>query len=170
VKRSIYRASVLIFAVLFFGLGSAVMAQGLGKGMGMRWSKHAKNLENLRMLKLMELLDLNDEQSAKFIAEFVSFRKETREINEEIEQEVEALSELLKAENPADDEIAAGLARIDDLRLKRENAMKEFHKKAADILTTVQLGKMVVFQERFERELIETMRNLRERHSMPPGP
>jgi Spy/CpxP family protein refolding chaperone len=139
-------------------------------GRGKHWNKHARNLENLRMLKLMELLELDDEQSAKFIAEFVSFRRETREINEAIEKEVDTLSELLKAEKPADEQIEAGLVRIDELRLERENAMKKFHEKAANILTTVQLGKMVVFQERFERELIETVRGFREGRSMPPGP
>lgn len=137
------------------------------------WSGHgnpdqrARNLENLRLLKMMEFLDLSEEQSSQFISRFVAFRKEDRETAESIQKEVDKLAEFLKSENPSEYEIRKMVALIDDLREKRHQSINRFHKDIAGILTAVQLGKATVFEERFERELISSVRGFRMKH-MPP--
>lgn len=169
-KKSLYPASIVLVLLLFAGLVSPAGAQRHGMGPGPERNKHTKNLENLRMLKLLELLELDDDQSAKFINMFVSFRKKIRQINMELQSEVEGLVELLKTDEPSDEEITAKLTEIDGLKMKREAEKKKFHDDVREILTAVQLGRMVVFEERFERELIESMRGFRERRRPQIGP
>jgi len=139
-------------------------------GCGMERMRQDKNLENLRMLKLLELLELDDKQSPEFIGVFAAFRKEGKEINQEIQSRIDSLAELLKSGNPSEDEIRARMAKIDDLKSERELKLKEFHNNVSKILTAVQMGRMVVFEERFEGELIGCVRGFREKPAPPLGP
>jgi len=84
-----------------------------------------------------------------------------------IQKEVDKLAEILKSENPSENEIRKLVALIDDLREKRHQSINRFHKDIAGILTAVQLGRATVFEERFERELISSVRGFRMKH-MPP--
>lgn len=162
------RTDLVIGGVLMVMLASSsVFAQG--RGMGMRdggWGKHADNLENLRMLKLLEVLDLNEQQNTEFIALFASFRKENREIREKIDVEVEALIELLKEDKPSEDAVKEKVEKIESLKKEIFRSIENFGEKSKQILTVVQQGKMIVFQERFERELIKSVRGFRK--DMPP--
>jgi len=145
--------------------------QHMGRGWGRDKDQHAKNLENLRMLKMLEVLNLSDEQSNRFIAEFASFRKQVNEISEDIENEIDSLINILHQTEPSDNAIMDQISKIEATKIKRENVYKEFHKQVAKILTPVQLGKMVVFEEHFERELIESVRGFRDRVAPPmPNP
>jgi Spy/CpxP family protein refolding chaperone len=143
--------------------------QHMGHGWRRDNDQHAKNLENLRMLKMLEVLDLSDEQSNQFISEFVSFRKQVNMISEDLEHEIDSLIDLLHQTEPSEKAIMDQISKIEAKKIKRENVYKEFHKQVANILTPVQLGKMVVFEEHFERELIESVRGFRNRVA-PPMP
>lgn len=164
-KKRVISVALLLFVILI----SVANAQRPGMRLGQHKGKHAKNIENLRMLKLLEILELDDGQSAEFITSFVSFRKITREIGDKIQMEVESLIGLLNEPKPSDEAIRANIIRIEELKIRRETAVKDFHKNVANILTIVQLGKMVIFEEHFERELIESMRGFRDRLH-PPVP
>jgi len=126
-----------------------------------------KNIENLRLLKLLEVLDLNDEQNDLFISAFSKFRRDSRLIREKVESEIAFLAEYMKQAGRSDDVI---LEKVDSIVVMKENLEKErtkFFEKIKDILTAEQLGKMMVFQERFERELLEQVRGFRA--PKPPG-
>ncbi|MCX6828786.1 MAG: periplasmic heavy metal sensor [candidate division Zixibacteria bacterium] len=158
---------VLLLVLLF---GNAIRAQEPGwPGCG-RGEERARNLESLRLLKLMEALELNDEQSTKFISLFVDFRKEMRGINDDIQTEIDHLSELLSAEKPSEDSIKTEIARIEALKSGMEDNQRKFHTEVSKLLTVVQMGKMVVFEMRFERELIMNVRGLRTGQMPPLGP
>jgi len=143
---------------------------GMGHGRGMDMDQHMKNLENLRMLKLLELLELNDEQNDKFIARFAKLRSDMRKIAQQIENKTDTLADLIKSDNFSDREIMARIDELDNIRLQMGNLFKDFHKDAANILTAVQMGKMVVFESRFERELIQSVRGFRERMAPDSDP
>ncbi|MBN2227368.1 MAG: periplasmic heavy metal sensor [candidate division Zixibacteria bacterium] len=130
-----------------------------------------KDLENLRLLKLLDVLDLTEEQSPAFIAAFSQFRKDGNELREAVDAEVDTLTEMLKAEPPDEIKIGERVRSIDRLRVRREQSVEAFHKEAAEILTPVQLGRMVAFELRFDRELIERIRGFRggRRGSKSPG-
>ncbi len=168
-KRS-YR-NILMMAVLLMmiGLGGGIKAQGpdpgwVQHGKGDIRDFHAKNLENLRLLKLIEVLDLDDQESPKFIAAFTSFRKQARAINDSIQSEVDNLATAVESDSSNTNAIRAGMTRINDLKGRREEALRHFHNEIGQFLTTVQMGKVVVFEERFDRELIENLGRFRRQH------
>ncbi len=148
---------------------SDIYAQHMGRGGDRHGDQHAKNLENLRMLKLLETLELNDDQDTKFIAAFTSFRKDIRQISDDIRSEVDSLAEILKQPAPGEDEIGNQISQIEKMKIQRENIIVDFHKEISNILTPVQLGKLVIFEEHFDRELIESVRGFRNRVA-PPSP
>jgi len=130
-----------------------------------------KDLENLRLLKLLDVLDLTEEQSPEFIAAFSRYRKDGNAMREMVKAEVDTLIDLLKADPPEENRIIERVSRIDQLRVQREQIVATFHQKAAEILTPVQLGRMVAFELRFDRGLIERIKGFRggRKGSKSPG-
>ncbi|RKX29759.1 MAG: hypothetical protein DRP46_06720 [Candidatus Zixiibacteriota bacterium] len=171
--RRWYRTDLIIIGLMIFLMSaSAVFAQRPDKGMrGKRgWGKHAENLENLRMLKLLEVIDLDEEQNVEFLALFASSRKKMKEIREEMESEVDELIEILKDENPDESLIKEKLGKIEVLKKRFTDNFENLQNKAKEILTTVQYAKMLVFQERFERELIQSVKGFRNNPPPDMGP
>ena len=128
-----------------------------------------KNLENLRLFKLLEVLELDDNQNDKFISAFSKFRNKSKAIDEEMDNEVSALAEYLRSEEIEDKVIMEKVRNIEKFKADREKVRADFYEKVKNILTAQQLGRMIVFQERFERELLETVRGFRAPDT-PPNP
>jgi hypothetical protein len=139
--------------------GCAMMDEGKGR-----------NLENLRLLKLMETLDLDDKQSPQFISLFVDFRKDMRITNDSVRTEIDKMGGELDSKTPNEANIKLSLANIEKLQLKREDIKRKFHTETSKLLTVVQIAKVAVFEERFERKLIETMECFRAGQQPPVGP
>ncbi len=158
----------MVFLLIIFPVSNSY-AQHMGRGRDWHGDQHAKNLENLRMLKLLETLELNDEQDTKFITAFTSFRKDIRQISEDIRSEVDSLAEIVKQPTPPENEIMTQILKIEKMKMQRDNIVVDFHKEISNILTPVQLGKLVIFEEHFDRELIESVRGFRNRIA-PPSP
>jgi Spy/CpxP family protein refolding chaperone len=167
-KKYGHLSIAIFFLVIFFSFGPDLMAQGPRCEGMMRQEQEAKNLENLRLLKLLEVLDLNDEQSKNFISLFVDFRKEIRQIMDGMQKEIDSLADLVQADKPSEDKIRAEISKIEVLKQKREEAARKFQSDISKILSAVQMGKVVVFEERFDRKLIETMRCFRTGQMPPP--
>ncbi|MFH2036235.1 MAG: hypothetical protein ABIJ45_07530 [Candidatus Zixiibacteriota bacterium] len=160
-----YLIGILVITLL----SSAVYAQHqMGRGFGKQMRMQEKNLDNLRLIKLLDLLELSDGQNDKFIAAYSSHRIESRQIREEIETEVQTLTNLIQAENPNDALIQKQIDKVEGLMEQMLNSVRKLHNKMKEILTVVQMGKMIVFENRFERELLETVRGFREKHGMMP--
>jgi len=134
-----------------------------GPGMGMRGGFHEKNLENLRLLKMLELLELDEEQTGQFIAIFSQFRQDMKRLHDSAQVEVEVLANLLNMEEIDEGKVLTSVAKIQNTREQRMERMKELQKKSQAILTVKQLGKLVIFEERFDRELLESLQGFRGR-------
>ncbi len=145
--------------------------QGRERGCGAEhWRnrvKFEKQLDQFRMFKLLELLDLKEEQEVDFITAFHTMRRERRRLHEEIVALVDSLAEGLRNKTLSDDKINSLVDRISRRRSQEDVVMQEFLAKARKILTPDQMGRMVVFQERFEYKLLEAVRGFRERQGHP---
>ncbi len=168
--------TIVFMVVMVFSINELASAQGFPRcdmdGMG-RMGMHQKNLENLRLLKLLETLDLSEDQNDLFISAFSRFRKDSRTIMRKLENEVDSLAEYLRQDDRNDDVIMKKIGIIEESKEGLEKARKDFLGSIKNILTVEQLGKMIVFQERFERELLEKIRGFRAPGSqmpMEPGP
>ena len=128
-----------------------------------RGRQMAENIENLRLLKLLETIDLTEDQSAKFIPLFQDFRKNFRELRDQRRDLVDHLADLVDS-NATDGELNAGIQELIDLGEKMEKQRDDFLSECRSILTTKQLAKLVIFQERFEREILQSLREFRQRH------
>jgi len=157
-------AITILTSLMLLIVSATVSAQGrMGRGFGNpeKRGMHMKNLESLRLLKLLEVLDLDENQNDRFISAFSKFRKNSKSIREQIENEVTDLREYLSQENRADNAILEKVDLIVKNREEIEQERKKFFERIKDILTPEQLGRMMVFQERFERELLEQVRGFR---------
>jgi len=137
-----------------------------GQNRGPRWKEHGRNLDNFRMFKMLEILELDDEQNDRFIGVFSGYRTTTKKINEEIESVIRSLIDDLHNPDIAVDSIVTKTERVKKLRQEREKARDKFHADAAAILNPIQIARLTVFEERFERELLEALRGFRN----PPTP
>jgi Spy/CpxP family protein refolding chaperone len=118
----------------------------------------------------METLELTDEQSPQFIGLFADFRQKTRQVNEEVDAKIDSLSDMLQSDNPSEEKVKEAVMKIDTLKEKRLELFRKFHTDIEKLLTVMQMGKMVVFEERFERELIENVRGFRMKNKPPVNP
>jgi Spy/CpxP family protein refolding chaperone len=125
--------------------------------------KERKHIEQFRLLKLLELLDLKEDQEVDFIKAFRTMRSERRDLHEKRMELVNSLADGLRDQNIADNEIRQDVQQISELAKQEERVMENFLNTAQKILTPQQLGKLIVFQERFELELLEGVREFRER-------
>ncbi len=120
------------------------------------------NYENLRLLKLFEAVDLSDEQSLKFLPIFRAYRKDIKELR----QQRTDLTDRLAAAVTASVNESAIRALVDTLNTN-QGALRDreetFRREAATVLSFVQQAKLTVFQERFEREVLESLREFRQR-------
>jgi Spy/CpxP family protein refolding chaperone len=129
----------------------------------MGWGKESKHIEQFRLLKLLELLDLKEDQEVDFIKAFRTMRSERRDLHEKRMELVNRLADGLRDQNIADNEIREHVQQISELAKQEGRVMDDFFSTAQRILTPQQLGKLIVFQERFELELLEGVREFQER-------
>jgi Spy/CpxP family protein refolding chaperone len=147
--------------------------QGQGRrGEKGRMRQHRKHLEQLRLLKMLELLDLQEEQEVGFLTSYRAMRRDLRAVDEERAQFVDELSQGLSKDSLSEAAINALVERILQTDDKRRQVRDEFMQAARTTLTPQQFGRLVIFHERFERELLDQVRSLRKfrQEEQPDGP
>lgn len=130
--------------------------------------KTAANIENLRLLKLLETVDLSEAQSEQFLPVFYGFRKDMKEMLEERKRLVERIAEQVKSD-ASDDELNRSIQQLLDLKNGIERRRDGFLGECRAILSTKQLARLVIFQEQFERDLLESLREFRRHGLHGPG-
>jgi hypothetical protein len=147
---------------------------GPGMGMGRPEGPHGrrmmeqqrKHLEQFRMFELLKLLDLKEDQEVEFLTMYKNYRDKQNDIDSRRRDLVIQLGAGLEADSLSDNEIQHMVQEIFTLNTDKVKAAEQFVKEAGDVLTTQQMGKLVVFQERFEYELLSRLRGFRERNQM----
>ena len=124
--------------------------------------RQRKYVEQFRLLKMLELLELNEDQELTFLTAYNSMRRELRKIDEERVQLIEKLAEGLRSEAISDSAIGDLTERIFKADELKRQVQTEFMQQASTTLTPQQFGRLVVFHERFERELLDRVRAFRE--------
>jgi Spy/CpxP family protein refolding chaperone len=127
------------------------------------WRQMAESMENLRLLKLLDAVDLTEEQSAKFIPLFQSFRKEFKQSLDQRRELVGQLADLVDS-GASDADLNAGIQKLVDLRDKMDKQQDDFLTECRGILNMKQLARLVIFRERFEREILQSLKEFRKGH------
>jgi len=150
-----------------------------------------EEIETMKMWKMLEALDLSQEQSDKFLPawrELQKAQKVFRERRENLFREIEiALEEVdegtrigtggrvsggavdrttmgrVSDEKPKEEKIKDILERLEKERLKLEDTQNKFREKAKELLTLEQQAKLLLFEERFEKKMMDIIRQYREK-------
>lgn len=130
--------------------------------------KMAANIENLRLLKLLETVDLSEAQSEQFLPVFYGFRKDIKEMLEERKRLVDQIAEQIRSD-VSDDELNRSIGQLLDLKNRIERRRDRFLDECRSILTVKQVARLVIFQEQFERDLLESLREFRRHGSRGRG-
>ena len=125
-----------------------------------------KHIEQLRLLKMLELLDLSSDQETEFIVAFRQFRKGLRGIHRARVEIIDQLAAGLMDESVTSKKIYEFIADLEKLTVERRMQEKTYMEKARKLLDARQLGKLIIFQERFEQALIRDVKAFHDR----PGP
>ncbi len=124
--------------------------------------RQRKYVEQFRLLKMLELLELNEDQELTFLTAYNSMRRELRGIDEERVRLIEELAQGLRSEAISDSaigDLTEGIFKADELKRQVQAKFIEY---ASTTLAPRQFGRLVVFHERFERELLDRVRAFRE--------
>lgn len=128
-----------------------------------------RHLDQLRMLKLLQLLDLREDQEVEFMHTFRSLSRELRDIQEERKETIERLASDLTEGKHTPGSVARAIDELRSLDDRRISAQDRFLANAKQVLSPKQLGKLVIFQERFEREMLSNLREFQFRRQEGAG-
>ncbi len=125
-------------------------------------------IEKVRIYKLTEELDLSEEQMTKLFPRLKEMRKNEQEFHKQRIEIVQKLKELLE-EKAKEQEIIKTLSRLQELQKKRfESQLRELEE-VKQILTPEQQARFIIFQEEFEKEIRDLIREVRGRRlPLPP--
>jgi hypothetical protein len=127
-----------------------------------RMEMQRQHLEQLRMLKMLELLNLSEDQEIPFLRAFNDVQKKHRDLEQQVRQRLDELAKGIQAGDMADSEIYSLVGQINDLDKQKAKVTDDFLAQARGMLTAEQFGKLVIFQKRFEVELLERLGRFRE--------
>jgi Spy/CpxP family protein refolding chaperone len=121
-----------------------------------------RQFEQFRMNKMIEMLQLDDQQQQHVRQLFREHRREMRQIEMQTRRTLEELTRLLREPRADERAIDKTLSELDTLEIQRGKLHVEFKAKADKSLTIIQRAKLRVFFERFERQMVEKVRGMRQ--------
>jgi len=124
-------------------------------------------IEKVRIYKLTEILDLTEEQTTKFFPHLKEMRKTEQDFHKQRMDIIQELKDLIKT-NVQEKEIMSVLNRFQEIQKKNMMIQIKELKNLRQILTPVQQAKFLIFQEDFEREIRDLIKEVRKRHPRPP--
>lgn len=116
--------------------------------------KPMQKMEELKKVKLIEILQMDEETSIKFFTRRSEHMKRMEGLNQASKEKMDQIDEMLTERNENNDQVLK--KEIDEYLLLQENVMRErqnFFKSTSEILTIEQMGKLVVFEEKFRNEV-----------------
>ena len=135
---------------------------------GMEQGRQRKHLEQLRMLKMLELLELGEDQEIEFLTAFNAMRRDQRQLEEVSRMVTDSLAGELRDGNALEARLNSLIDRVLALQNKKHQQRIDFVEQSRAMLTAEQIGKLVIFQKRFESEILERIGRFRK--GMGPGP
>jgi len=161
------KLSGMFFLVFIFGLtNTAVYAQRPparpfpeeGKRERLR-----EEIETMKMWKMLEVLDLSQEQSDKFLPAWREMQKAQKIFRERKEDLLKSLEVVLGEEKPDEGKIKDIFGQLEKERSLFDEVQQRFRQKAQEVLTLEQQAKLLLFEDRFEKRMMEIIRQYRER-------
>ena len=151
------RKMIMAALALILLSSSLIWAQGPGGSPERRREK----LQDLAIWKMLEVLDLSQEQTDKFLPALREMQKQEARLQEERRKMLDELEKAM-TQGGSEKEVRQIISQIRQLGKQGEEIRERFFTQAESILTLQQLGRLVLFQDRFERRMREMMREMQE--------
>jgi hypothetical protein len=126
------------------------------------WEKERKMLEAVRITRMTEALELSDRQIAEFFPKLKQMDDGLRDLGKTKARLVTELDSIL-TKGVKEAELKAKLAQIENLEAERFNRMKTFKTEADRILTIKQQARLMVFNQNFDEEIRQMVRDIRQK-------
>jgi len=123
--------------------------------------KIRENIETLRMYKLLEALDLTSDQSTQFLPALKEFQDAKRKFQDDKRALLKELEDALESEQIDEKKLRQTLAALESTREEFQGEFVKFLGKARAMLTLQQRARLQLFEERFERRLRDSIRQIR---------
>ena len=120
-----------------------------------------ENLNQLRLIRMTEALDLTEDQTAKIFPLASRMEKEKAEIVRELGAKMADLRQMIGEGTPRDEDLAARVEAIRQLRRGLQEKDLEFEKFLQANLTGIQVAKYVIFQADFNQAMGERLNRAR---------
>jgi hypothetical protein len=116
--------------------------------------KAMQKMEELKKIKLIDVLQLDEETSIKFFTRRSEHIKKIEELIQLRNDKIDKIEDILKSDESNNESILT--KEINDFHQLEEKEFQErqrFLKSASEILTPEQMAKLIVFEERFRRDV-----------------
>lgn len=123
-------------------------------------------IEKVRIFKLTQELDLTTEQAVKFFPKLNELRKIEQEFQKERMDILKELRDLIK-NDASDKEITKVITKFEEAHKKKMVGQIKKMEEIKEVLTPLQQAKYLIFQEEFEREIRDLIKEVR-KHRPPP--
>lgn len=129
----------------------------------------AEKIDQLRHMKMIDALDLTEDQSVRLFAREKEHRKAQHELVEKRDDAIQNLDKLIK-EHASDDQLLAGIDKVAAIGRQMQDNREAYVRGLKDILSVPQIAKMIVFDQKFIKEIRTLLQSLREKRGrrMPP--
>jgi len=166
--RKIKSLVILLLAFSFLLAGKTLYAQGPP---GRTFPEEGKRerlkeeIETMKMWKMLEALNLSQEQSDKFLPAWRELQKAQKTFREKRDNLLRMLEMTLGEEKPKEGKIKDILIQLEKERIFLDEVQQRFREKAKELLTLEQQAKLLLFEDRFEKRMMDIIRQYREKRS-----
>lgn len=119
-------------------------------------------IEKVRIYKLTERLNLTTDQAVKFFPKLNELRKVEENFQTQKMEIIQQLRDLVRKQASAE-EINNVLQRFTEIRQKKWDKETLLYQEIKSLLTPLQQANLLIFQEEFEREIRDMIRQVRDR-------
>ena len=128
---------------------------------GPRREQIRKRINTIKIWKMTEELNLSEQQSEKFFPIYNTFESKRKETEDQRLDLLRKLDDLTLEENPSEAEIYKLIDQLENIDQQMVNNRVEFKNKLKEILTTRQIGRLFVFEIKFQRQIQNIIRDVK---------
>jgi len=118
-------------------------------------------IENVRIYRMTKELDLSSEQAIEFFPKLKEFQQVEQQFSEEKNRVLNKLRENI-AKGSSEQEILTLLGEFEKIHRRRLENLVVKMKEMFEILTPLQRAKYLIFQDDFNREIRELIKNAKQ--------
>lgn len=151
-----YKIALLIVLIPFAFAAAQDIPEGDGK-------KRLEKIEQMENAKIIQVLNLSEENAVRFFARRKEFRQLQRDLLDKRRKLIESVDEQLNGNDK--DNQAKYKEKLQELISIESGLTKEkknFYKSVGTILTPKQIMQLALFEDKFRREMRETLMKRRQ--------